>query len=206
MIRRPPRSTLFPYTTLFRSRWESLTPPGWDTNPSQVSSQQMLVLISFPGRMESWVGLGGKEGRTNIQISKAEPRIELGTLWSESRDLTNCTNHARPQHHTDESQKWWKSCRRLLTFSELLFLLLHCQVWFSRSTLAIHLFFLFKTPILGQGRNVSINLKPQHIPLGNPPGIWTFEIAVGQILGPWDKIAGQMPGHVERFEFKFSSP
>src|SRR5258706_7373723 len=23
MIRRPPRSTLFPYTTLFRSRWES---------------------------------------------------------------------------------------------------------------------------------------------------------------------------------------
>src|SRR3712207_9094212 len=25
MIRRPPRSTLFPYTTLFRSRWETLT-------------------------------------------------------------------------------------------------------------------------------------------------------------------------------------
>src|SRR2546429_2004251 len=27
MIRRPPRSTLFPYTTLFRS-WGSLCPPG----------------------------------------------------------------------------------------------------------------------------------------------------------------------------------
>src|SRR2546427_6791889 len=26
MIRRPPRSTLFPYTTLFRSRLDSLTP------------------------------------------------------------------------------------------------------------------------------------------------------------------------------------
>src|SRR5690242_21921517 len=25
MIRRPPRSTLFPYTTLFRSRWKSIT-------------------------------------------------------------------------------------------------------------------------------------------------------------------------------------
>src|SRR2546423_9152772 len=25
MIRRPPRSTLFPYTTLFRSRWTALT-------------------------------------------------------------------------------------------------------------------------------------------------------------------------------------
>ena len=45
--------------------------------------------------MESWVGLGRKEGRTNIPIS-AELRLELGTLWMENRDLTNCTNHARP--------------------------------------------------------------------------------------------------------------
>jgi len=30
MIRRPPRSTLFPYTTLFRSGWEYLTGKGWD--------------------------------------------------------------------------------------------------------------------------------------------------------------------------------
>src|SRR2546429_7107233 len=30
MIRRPPRSTLFPYTTLFRSRG---SPPGCDTQP-----------------------------------------------------------------------------------------------------------------------------------------------------------------------------
>src|SRR3712207_7340060 len=30
MIRRPPRSTLFPYTTLFRSEWLSLrAPPQW---------------------------------------------------------------------------------------------------------------------------------------------------------------------------------
>src|SRR5438105_11374694 len=26
MIRRPPRSTLFPYTTLFRSRWRGVSP------------------------------------------------------------------------------------------------------------------------------------------------------------------------------------
>src|SRR2546430_5414515 len=29
MIRRPPRSTLFPYTTLFRSRSEAPDRPGW---------------------------------------------------------------------------------------------------------------------------------------------------------------------------------
>src|SRR2546430_12755092 len=28
MIRRPPRSTLFPYTTLFRSRWQGHPPAG----------------------------------------------------------------------------------------------------------------------------------------------------------------------------------
>src|SRR6516165_10397149 len=35
MIRRPPRSTLFPYTTLFRSRsWSSLSSPGPGHGPS----------------------------------------------------------------------------------------------------------------------------------------------------------------------------
>src|SRR5256885_7280645 len=29
MIRRPPRSTLFPYTTLFRSRWALQLPHRW---------------------------------------------------------------------------------------------------------------------------------------------------------------------------------
>src|SRR5437867_13012330 len=33
MIRRPPRSTLFPYTTLFRSRWWSRWSPTWRRNP-----------------------------------------------------------------------------------------------------------------------------------------------------------------------------
>src|SRR2546425_9712048 len=35
MIRRPPRSTLFPYTTLFRSPiWVQLTPPSSDSERS----------------------------------------------------------------------------------------------------------------------------------------------------------------------------
>src|SRR2546430_12138431 len=33
MIRRPPRSTLFPYTTLFRSRSRRITVPSTVTNP-----------------------------------------------------------------------------------------------------------------------------------------------------------------------------
>src|SRR5690349_23175531 len=34
MIRRPPRSTLFPYTTLFRSRWRRLPPMRCSRRPS----------------------------------------------------------------------------------------------------------------------------------------------------------------------------
>src|SRR6266496_5458717 len=33
MIRRPPRSTLFPYTTLFRSRRRLPNEPGWSPHP-----------------------------------------------------------------------------------------------------------------------------------------------------------------------------
>src|SRR5690554_8190637 len=33
MIRRPPRSTLFPYTTLFRSRRNSASVSGWSHTP-----------------------------------------------------------------------------------------------------------------------------------------------------------------------------
>src|SRR5688572_32550522 len=39
MIRRPPRSTLFPYTTLFRSRWSSPAIPTDPTRPSPRSPQ-----------------------------------------------------------------------------------------------------------------------------------------------------------------------
>src|ERR1035438_9613261 len=35
MIRRPPRSTLFPYTTLFRSLNEAVKPEAVDTDPAQ---------------------------------------------------------------------------------------------------------------------------------------------------------------------------
>src|SRR2546422_5550849 len=45
MIRRPPRSTLFPYTTLFRSRCQ----PGSDFSFSQVISHRRHELIENVG-------------------------------------------------------------------------------------------------------------------------------------------------------------
>ena len=49
----------FAHMSSFRSGWKSLTPPGWDTNPSQVGSQQMMVLLYLPR----------KDGKLNRRIS-----------------------------------------------------------------------------------------------------------------------------------------
>src|SRR2546425_7563539 len=38
MIRRPPRSTLFPYTTLFRSVCRRPAPRTWRSNPARASA------------------------------------------------------------------------------------------------------------------------------------------------------------------------
>src|SRR2546427_6819379 len=54
MIRRPPRSTLFPYTTLFRSR-RSRSHSGWSTarqNSPQNFSAKMAT-IRWPSRVRS---------------------------------------------------------------------------------------------------------------------------------------------------------
>src|SRR5687768_18451985 len=45
MIRRPPRSTLFPYTTLFRSSWSiPLSPHGPDDHPTYRTASTVLAL------------------------------------------------------------------------------------------------------------------------------------------------------------------
>src|SRR5258708_31845336 len=44
MIRRPPRSTLFPYTTLFRSRLFAVSAPVQQTDASQLIAPQVLAV------------------------------------------------------------------------------------------------------------------------------------------------------------------
>src|SRR3712207_7334237 len=66
MIRRPPRSTLFPYTTLFRS------------SPERVRS--LAVVGSTPGLSPSaldWLPRIGKEGLTNFLADTIAMRFDL---------------------------------------------------------------------------------------------------------------------------------
>src|SRR2546425_11937002 len=55
MIRRPPRSTLFPYTTLFRSGWSG-APPGPDPGAAQPDAGSSKRCSTPPPPPETPVG------------------------------------------------------------------------------------------------------------------------------------------------------
>src|SRR5256884_8978998 len=77
MIRRPPRSTLFPYTTLFRS-------PIREIGPVQKANLNAAVSLSVSGR-KAQMGVC-----VTRQIPAARIRLEMKgrNLWESVRDLS----------------------------------------------------------------------------------------------------------------------
>src|SRR5438034_7497768 len=72
MIRRPPRSTLFPYTTLFRSDQDH--PGRW----LELLEDVVLVLVAGVGRLErERPGLDPKEHRSEEHTSELQSHSEL---------------------------------------------------------------------------------------------------------------------------------
>src|SRR3712207_8207452 len=89
MIRRPPRSTLFPYTTLFRS---NLPIPGTILLPFGLTCTTVGV-FPFSPRQEYRMGI-------NAQQIRSEPHVQIG---------------ARSEEHTSELQsRQYLVCRLLL--------------------------------------------------------------------------------------------
>src|SRR2546427_8028420 len=68
MIRRPPRSTLFPYTTLFRSR----SSRAWIRLPAR--SRPMACGKDFP---LPWVDRNGRQGRSEEHTSELQSQSNL---------------------------------------------------------------------------------------------------------------------------------
>src|SRR2546428_2199495 len=85
MIRRPPRSTLFPYTTLFRSPWHlqtSFPPPS-----TRRSSPGQAVLLRSPASIRQW--------RSEEHTSELQSRSDLVCrLLLEKKK--NIPRHRRP--------------------------------------------------------------------------------------------------------------
>src|SRR5258706_6275689 len=89
MIRRPPRSTLFPYTTLFRSR-------GDGGNPEAARLRRNRGLVSDDRRKP--------RGGPRLQANSEAGWAMRGLLWSPSRS----------EEHTSELQSLTNIVCRLL--------------------------------------------------------------------------------------------
>src|SRR3712207_8386896 len=76
MIRRPPRSTLFPYTTLFRSEGADHRPPGRE--------------VRLPVREDGRGRAGGSGGQACLAGEGAEDRSEEHTSELQSRQYLVC--------------------------------------------------------------------------------------------------------------------
>src|SRR3712207_7553886 len=101
MIRRPPRSTLFPYTTLFRSPvWLLEGVEGEDV--SDAHSDQGMILLDDP----SWDG----DGRLIIDLTDGAVAA-MGGEAAESGE----PGDGRSEEHTSELQsRQYLVCRLLL--------------------------------------------------------------------------------------------
>src|SRR3712207_8574877 len=93
MIRRPPRSTLFPYTTLFRSNDAAVEMLGYDTADALRSAGLEEIRARF--RLET-------EGGEAIPLDRLPGRLALAGL-------------ERSEEHTSELQsRQYLVCRLLL--------------------------------------------------------------------------------------------
>src|SRR3712207_7187896 len=93
MIRRPPRSTLFPYTTLFRS--QHYIP--WDDERANISLDCVLLFVT-PARAQSY----------------AAPLNYFAALQKSKKGKEGCGG-TRSEEHTSELQsRQYLVCRLLL--------------------------------------------------------------------------------------------
>src|SRR2546430_10507949 len=94
MIRRPPRSTLFPYTTLFRSRAAK-----WCTSQASPASATRLTRVRRPLRSRCWCtaptasGIGRSEEHTSELQSQSNLVCRLLLEKKNTEDILSCSEH-----------------------------------------------------------------------------------------------------------------
>src|SRR3712207_7782834 len=112
MIRRPPRSTLFPYTTLFRSLGEDL---GDD--------RTLAGALEWLGATLGLLGLADEVGRSTVRISQLVGAIKEHTYMDRGsygetdvrEGLESTLTILRSEEHTSELQsRQYLVCRLLL--------------------------------------------------------------------------------------------
>src|SRR2546430_17384398 len=88
MIRRPPRSTLFPYTTLFRSR---------ETQQSEERVRELLELVETPVSLETRVGDGESLAGGLIEDVHSLAPHEHSAEQARGRELAGALDQLNPR-------------------------------------------------------------------------------------------------------------
>src|SRR2546422_11275531 len=93
MIRRPPRSTLFPYTTLFRSNFRL---------------EDWYYVFLPANRLGRWVGITVSLATVVPAVLLPERLLERLGVW---RELRGRPVPLRPEHLRSEERRVGKECR-----------------------------------------------------------------------------------------------
>src|SRR3712207_8774298 len=88
MIRRPPRSTLFPYTTLFRSTPVSVP---WDRTAMRLSPAQRYGLLFEPTKR------GTFPDRKSTRLNSSHANISYAVFCLKKKKLS--IHHVLKEHH-----------------------------------------------------------------------------------------------------------
>src|SRR3712207_7287148 len=102
MIRRPPRSTLFPYTTLFRSKVQSATTGG----PPGAPSSRLAMVLRQPEESLAWRETKlGVQRRLSLPRRQARARTGEQTFELPSRPypVFRLLPEKKKKHHTQFS-------------------------------------------------------------------------------------------------------
>src|SRR3712207_7184858 len=98
MIRRPPRSTLFPYTTLFRSRRPPFSPPPVRGPPGGFHMSNHSILVTGAGGF-----IGGETGRDNRRKPLTPKSLFARFAFKKKKDVSRrLANHLRCLVHPSE--------------------------------------------------------------------------------------------------------
>src|SRR2546430_6896655 len=101
MIRRPPRSTLFPYTTLFRSLWKSGVGTGGHASPVPlqigqktylaIHSPRALTIVDAADGKEIWTTPRSEEHTSELQ---SQSNLVCRLLLEKKKRLTTWTGRS----------------------------------------------------------------------------------------------------------------
>src|SRR5256885_3328707 len=80
MIRRPPRSTLFPYTTLFRSHPGARPPPGSPPPRPRVRTAALLQPAGSEFSLQPLHDSRAREGRRGFRTDRKSTRLNSSHL------------------------------------------------------------------------------------------------------------------------------